>query len=119
MNPTMTLRFCDQCGSVLVPAKARDGSIILKCKCGAIHEPANKTDYTRSETFDNSKHKTTVLDADHDGDAGTVAHACPRCGHHQAWLIEIPPSWGDEESVYRYRCTRCNHTSSEGAGLGW
>ncbi len=115
------MKFCDDCGSVLVPKKMKDKKLILECACGAIYQADGKKDHVISDSYNNKGRKTVVL-ADGEGSKkqGAVKKSCPKCGNDQAYFLEMPPMWGDEESVHKYRCTKCGHTFNEGgAGLGW
>ena len=34
-------------------------------------------------------------------------HQCKRCGYDKAELIEIMPSYSDEDNMFRMKCGRC------------
>ena len=34
-------------------------------------------------------------------------HVCKRCGHPQAEIIEIAPSYSDEDATIRMKCGKC------------
>jgi len=115
------MKFCEACGSVLVPKRTKDKRLVLECRCGATYQGDGKNDYIVTHTYNNKDRKTAVINGGSDEKKqGTVAKTCPKCGNDRAHFVELPPMWGDEESVYSYRCTICGHTFKEGgAGLGW
>lgn len=114
-------RFCDDCGSVLTAKRVKDKGLVLVCACGATYQPENRKDVVITDAYDNKGNKTVVLvDGEGGKKPGATIKTCPKCGNDHAYFVEIPPMWGDEESVHKYRCTKCGHVFNEGgAGLGW
>jgi len=81
--------------------------------------PDDKKAYKMRETVDNKGKETVVLNEDAEKQRGAISKTCPKCGNDKALFFEIPPMWGDEETVHKYRCTKCGFTFNEGSGLGW
>jgi DNA-directed RNA polymerase subunit M/transcription elongation factor TFIIS len=97
------MRYCDKCGSLLLPSKKQKGELVFNCPCGEVYTfgPDDKKTYKLTDSIDNTKHMTAVFSDDSDRDNGAVTKVCPRCGHAKAIMSEIPPMYGDEETIFR------------------
>jgi len=115
------MRYCDKCGSLLLPSKKQKEDLVFKCPCGEVYTfgPEDKKTYKLSSSIDNTKNVTAVFSNDDDRDNGAVTKVCPKCGHAKAILSEIPPMYGDEETIFKFKCTSCGYTYDEGSGFGW
>lgn len=96
--------FCSTCGTLLVPKKTPYGSW-MSCPN---HHPQPKL-VQESET-QKTKNPATVIPIGVASGENTMAvydHACPKCGHKKAELIEMGPSYADEDSTFRMKCGKC------------
>lgn len=109
----MALKFCPECGSMMVPDKGESG-VSWECrKCGhTIEDKKNKKVALKSKVkrrkgipvLDNeiNKEKLSIVDEE-----------CPKCGKVGAlWWIQQTRS-GDEPSTRFFKCVDCSHTWRE------
>ena len=98
--------FCKTCGSLLVLEKNEYGKW-MKCPKG--HPQPELV--TKSESL-NSKNIHPMRKIEVQSDENLLAvynHKCQKCGYDKAELIEIMPSYSDEDSTFRMKCGKCGH----------
>ena len=117
------MKFCEDCDSML---KTRFNKEINKreyvCKCGKTYEfkPESKvkSKFSKKQLKDfTNLRKTIVIDDNYETLDAVIKQICPKCENDKAYLFEMPPLYGDEDNVVRYKCTKCNYTYSDGGKI--
>ncbi|MHA1207690.1 MAG: transcription factor S [Candidatus Freyarchaeota archaeon] len=109
------LKFCPQCGSILLPTKNEEGLTLLKCRkcdysCELEKELAGEYKITK-EIKHSPRDKTTIIeDEDAIQTMPTVKVTCPKCNHNKAVYWQLQTRSADEGSTIFYRCLKCRHT---------
>jgi DNA-directed RNA polymerase subunit M/transcription elongation factor TFIIS len=97
--------FCKTCGSLLVPKKTTYGKW-MSCPNGHSQpDLVQEAPTSRSKSLDKMK---PVEAADGKNILAVYDHICKKCGHDKAELIEIMPSYSDEDSMMRMKCGKCS-----------
>ena len=96
--------FCKTCGSLLQPKTTPYGKW-MSCPNGH-SQPELQQDQGTSVSKNIKQVKR--IDA-HDGENRLAVHdhVCKKCGYNKAELIEIMPSYSDEDSMMRMKCGKC------------
>jgi len=105
------VRFCPECGTVLVPAK-KQSKVVLNCpKCSYSTKKAEKeVSRVRRET------EKVVVIGKEEQKIRTLPKTrmeCPKCGHFEAFYWLVQTRGADESSTQFFRCTRCGSTWRE------
>lgn len=103
------MKFCDECGSMMVPTKEEDGTRALKCRsCGFIQtiEGSMKVEHKIKKT---PRDKIVIVEDD-SIPMPTTAADCPKCSHNEAYYWTLQTRRGDEGATEFYRCVKCKHT---------
>jgi DNA-directed RNA polymerase subunit M/transcription elongation factor TFIIS len=81
-----------------------DGMIMCR-KCGRVI----------SKPMIEQKHKKKDLGPNREvpGLIGSAYFPCPKCGHVRGERFEIPPQYGDEESLFVTKCSNCGYSKRE------
>ncbi len=111
----MSMKFCDECGSMITPKKV-DGKIIMVCpKCGEGKELAKKDQMLKQEMKREKKETMVVIEnPDEINTMPTKKMRCSKCAivvDTQYWAVQTRS--GDEAATRFYRCTKCKHTWRE------
>ncbi|PIN73983.1 hypothetical protein COV20_02620 [Candidatus Woesearchaeota archaeon CG10_big_fil_rev_8_21_14_0_10_45_16] len=96
--------FCKTCGGLLILKKTPYGKW-MACPQGHAQPELNQEQVTSVEKNLKQGRKMEVSDginilAVHD-------HTCKKCGHDKAELLEIMPSYSDEDCIFRMKCGNC------------
>jgi len=103
------MKFCDSCGSMMVPITDEDGSRQLKCRsCGATKKIDGKL--TVSHKIEKTPRDKIIVVEDDSIPMPTTSASCPECGHIEAYYWTVQTRRGDEGATEFYRCTKCKHT---------
>ena len=98
--------FCKTCGSLLVPKKTEFGKW-MSCPNGHTQpELVQKAETHYSKSLDTTK-RIQVLEDEHP--LAIYDHQCQKCGHEKAELIEMQPSYSDEDSTLKMKCPKCGN----------
>ena len=101
------MMFCPKCGSLLLPKKEGNKTII-KCSCG--YESKDKINATLKEEVKKGEEKRSgAVDEDLETLPLTDAE-CPKCKHRKAYFWEVQTRAADESQTKFLRCTKCSHT---------
>ena len=98
--------FCKTCGSLLVPKKTEFGKWMSCPKGHAQPELVQKTEIHHSKSLDTIR-RIEVLEDEHP--LAVYDHHCKKCGHKKAELIEMQPSYSDEDSTLKMKCPKCGN----------
>ncbi|MEZ0249118.1 MAG: transcription factor S [Thermoproteus sp.] len=107
------MRFCPRDGSLLVPTRKGETTVLRCPKCG-YEEPINdatKSAY-RSKSVVEKKNEILVASAMAETLPKTKA-ICPKCGNEEAYVWMQQTRAADEPPTRFYRCTRCGYTWRE------
>lgn len=108
------MRFCKQCGSVMVKNATDAGEIVFTCACTAT-EPGNARDTLMSEVFyetveNTAKHDVFIENSPFDPAAHIVLEECPGCKLNFMTMIQVGQN---ETTMYTctcgYRATRAEY----------
>jgi len=97
------MKFCSECGGLIVPVIGEKYSVCRSCKRKyATEEEAVIVDKRDSEQKD-----IKILDEEQSDFRTTTSVTCPKCGEHKAeWTIRQMRG-GDEAPTEFYRCLSC------------
>ncbi|HUT80827.1 MAG TPA: transcription factor S [Candidatus Bathyarchaeia archaeon] len=111
----MSMEFCDECGSMLVPKKI-DGKVKLICpKCGEGKKEIEIGEMLTNTIKHSEKEKMVVIEnPDEFSMNPTKPMHCPNCKKVQEteyWAVQTRS--GDEAATRFYRCKKCKQTWRE------
>ncbi|MDD4352890.1 MAG: hypothetical protein PHN56_00375 [Candidatus Nanoarchaeia archaeon] len=114
------VKFCE-CGGMLREKKDKESNELeLICKCGKTYEfkkteknPINQKKINQKLNYN----KTIIIDQDTHLETLLVI-PCPNCGYDKGYTYELPPLYGDEDNLNRYKCGKCKTTYSDDAKIG-
>ncbi len=98
--------FCKKCGSILLPKKEGNKTILQCPKCGykevaepvEIREQKKKKETEEIAVINEDFETSSVIEAD-----------CPKCGNDKAYFWTQQTRAGDEPETKFYKCTKCRH----------
>lgn len=104
------MKFCDECGGILVPEK-EEGETQFKCRnCGLEADSEGTAMNITEEKQDTDQ--GLIGEGDDESLPKTEAE-CSECGNDEAfWWMEQTRA-GDEPETRFFRCTNCSHTWRE------
>lgn len=109
----MSIRFCQKCGSMMVPEKI-DGKVIWKCrKCGHEEEGNNNEKLVIRQEI-NEKREIPIVDVEKQKEKLSVIDVeCPKCHKMGAiwWLQQTRAA--DEPTTRFFKCVNCGYTWRE------
>ena len=108
------VKFCKNCGSLMMPTKGKEG-VQLLCKKCEITEKSEGDIVLKSRIRDTERTATVVItDSD---DYSTEDMDCPNCNAMRKvtqWQVQTRSA--DEAPTTFYKCKTCNHTWREYGG---
>ncbi len=109
------MKYCPKCGSLMLPQK-RNNETVLKCpKCGYESLTDNKEDYKVRRTIQR-KPDDVILVIDNDVKVEILPKTkieCPRCGGTEAYYWEMQTRAGDEPATRFFKCVKCGYVWRE------
>lgn len=97
------MKFCNECGGLLVPEKGEKYSVCRSCKRKFFIEQ----DVVIVGKRNDSEKEIKIFDEEQSDFRTTNTVACPKCGNHKAeWTIRQMRG-GDEAPTEFYRCLSC------------
>jgi len=99
------MMFCPKCGSLLMPKKEGNKTIV-ECKCGY------KSNDKIQTTFKEEVKKKETIKGVADGDMETLPITdadCPKCNHKKAYFWEVQTRAADEPPTKFLKCEKCKH----------
>ena len=97
--------FCTTCGSML-SLKKTDYGKWMSCPNG--HSQPKLVQKT--EVYSEKGREVRRIEAaDGVNILAVHDHVCKKCGYDKAELLEIGPSYSDEDGIYRMKCGSCGH----------
>lgn len=104
------MKFCSNCGSILVVKELLDGKKLFCRKCGN----TRNLDETVALTFPQNKQKEIVVFDESEGEFPTTKVICPKCDKEvdAYWTLQQTRA-ADEPPTRFYRCRECNYTWRE------
>ena len=105
------MEFCDKCGSIMFPVKAKGGGNYLMCrKCGRKQYKSVKS---FKITEDMKKKKGVVIIEKDFTTLPTTDKMCPKCEEMKAnWWVQQTRSM-DEPPTQFFRCVSCGYVWRE------
>ncbi|MFW6024779.1 MAG: transcription factor S [Candidatus Woesearchaeota archaeon] len=100
------MKFCKECGAVLLPKKTKDKTILVCPKCKKEYTAKGKQKL--SEKI--KKEKEIEIIKEKENKEGVLTKTkCPKCGHNKAFYTTMQTRSSDEPPTRIYRCEECNH----------
>ena len=108
----MSNYFCPSCGNLLL-MDTTNSSLQLKCRSCSYMMGFQGT---RSRKIPTTKMEVVPIDAGNENtDFQNKAEArCEKCGHNEAYFIEIQIRSADEPSTIFYTCCKCGYKWRDG-----
>lgn len=113
------MKFCPQCGSVMVPVKRGNGVVLVCRACGYEEVPDSSSAelYSVRMQVERKPSDRILVLTDKDiaerSNLPIITAKCPRCGHDKAYWWMIQTRSADEPSTRFYRCVKCGYTWRE------
>lgn len=104
------MKFCPECGSLILPKKNEKGDTIYECKCG-YSEIGGDTKITSSSK--KKEIKDVEIQENADERLPQCEMKCEKCGNEKAYYWEIQTRASDEPPTRFYKCVACKHTWRE------
>lgn len=101
--------FCDKCGGLMMPKKAKSGVVIICRRCGK-RKKSKQKNFTMKSNSVSKKSKIIVVSKKTKVDVLPKTKAnCPKCENTEAhwWMQQMRSS--DEAATRFYKCTKCRH----------
>lgn len=100
-----TLKFCQQCESVMTKSTSATGIIVFQCRC-QLTEEGQPDDTLMAEEFletaeSNQKHEVFIENSPYDPAGNIVMKDCPQCGLNFLTMIRIGSA---EVTIYTCSC---------------
>lgn len=112
------MHFCAKCGT---SSKINMEKKVYECpKCGN-EDPLEITDMVTNivrKRNDVELLETIVITDESLKDRSVIKIHCDNCGNDSAYRKVKPPSFGDEDQLEIYECTKCKHTWRMGYAMG-
>ncbi|MHA1733051.1 MAG: transcription factor S [Promethearchaeota archaeon] len=110
--------FCPKCEGMLFRKKQKDGTVLLRCRCGwskvvsgdEILEPEVEDPRVQQKIL---KGKTILLEGDQVSQHPVTNKTCPKCQNGEAEFWQQQTRSADEPSTSFFRCTKCHHVWRE------
>jgi len=110
-----SMEYCPKCGSLMLPQKRGEGTV-LKCpKCGYEKAVSNPGAYKVTRVTKRSP-EDAILVIDREIKVEVLPKTrveCPRCGHTEAYYWEVQTRAGDEPATRFFKCTKCGYVWRE------
>ena len=105
------MKFCDKCGSMIIPKK-ENGKTIFKCaSCGKVSNNREQIILTE-KTGDGKKNLVEVVDKKVDI-LPKIDQEGSKCNHGKAFFWLVQTRAGDEAETRFFKCAKCNYTWRE------
>lgn len=103
------MMFCPKCGSLLIPKKDKNNTILACNKCGYTNKKAEVQNPLKEKVKSDDK-KIEVV-GDEEGKMLPLCDAsCGKCGHTKAYYWTIQTRAADEAETKFLKCEKCSHT---------
>ena len=111
------MQFCKKCGSLMMPKRKEDGTVVLICpRCNyeqPVSDPHQTVGYVRiSDIKHKPSERITVIEEELPVGV-KVKTRCPKCGYHQAYYWEVQTRSADEPATGFFKCVRCGYVWRE------
>lgn len=105
------MKFCDECGAMLVPKKEDKKTVFACNSCGVV---SNKREsIVLSEKVGDGK-KTMIDVVDKKIEVlPKIDQECQKCSYGKAYFWLVQTRAGDEAETRFFKCAKCNHTWRE------
>lgn len=105
------MKFCEKCGSLMLPKKNEEGSAEYTCKCG-YSEIAEDTKIT-TQSKGKKVEDIVVTKDDDDSRLPITKEQCDKCGNKDAYYWDLQTRASDEPPTRFFKCTKCKTTWRE------
>lgn len=102
------MKFCDKCGSLIVPSKEKEKILFICRKCNKLHNPEG---IVISE--ERLQEKNLISIEQEEENLPTTDYKCAKCGNNTAYWWTMQTRSSDEPETRFFRCTKCSHTWRE------
>ena len=108
----MTIRFCPECGGILIPHKEKE-NIIVKCKNCNYVDNFSKKDLITHEHI-TKKQPTGEGVAKNKNIFATYKNVCKKCGYDKAQILDLGVFVSDEDNLILLKCGKCGFSERIG-----
>ena len=102
------MMFCPKCGSILMPKKDKNKTI-LTCKCGYSNKKPDEITPIK-ETVAKKDKGIEVVENEEEQTLPLTEVECEKCGHNQAYYWTVQTRAADEPETKFLKCEKCSHT---------
>lgn len=105
--------FCPSCGKILAIKNKEDGKKIGLCPCGFTRYLDDGIITTDKNKEDNEIGQGVLIEVKENQG---FPHKCKKCGCNESEVSDLGASYGDESSVYLFRCLKCGYVERDAYG---
>ena len=106
---TVKKMFCPECGSILLPKKVGEKTVLMCSSCGHVNENTEAARIT--ETVKKKEtHDERLFEAAEDKITAPITEAeCTKCHNSTAYYWTRQTRAGDEGETKFHQCTKCKY----------
>ncbi len=109
----MTLKFCPECKSILIPYREGD-KFVFKCgHCDYSRTEAHSKDLITSEKGEEPEERGEGV-ASEKNEFATYDHECKKCGYGKAQVLDLGIFYSDEDNLILLKCGKCGFAEKIG-----
>src|SRR3989338_6031544 len=101
--------FCKDCGSILLPKKLGEKTVLMCGSCGYINSDTGAAKITESVKKTEKKDERLFAAAEEKITAPITEIECPKCHNATAYYWTRQTRAGDEGETKFHQCTKCRH----------
>ncbi|MBI3032726.1 transcription factor S [Candidatus Woesearchaeota archaeon] len=103
--------FCKQCGSILMPTKVKDKTVMFCKKCG---DSGQKADIKLKDIVKHDHVKSAgVVEEEKEAYPLIEFSGCKKCGHKRAYFWTVQTRASDEPETKFYKCEKCKSVTRD------
>ncbi|MEM1508890.1 MAG: transcription factor S [Thermofilaceae archaeon] len=109
------MKYCPKCGSLMLPQRRNDKTVLRCQRCGYESLADNKEAYKVKRTVQR-KPDDVILVIDSNVKVEVLPKTkieCPRCRSEEAYYWEMQTRAGDEPATRFFKCVKCGYVWRE------
>lgn len=105
------MKYCDECGGIVVPKKENESSLFVCRSCGKQYEKEEDEDLVLKE----EKEESNGINVAEDEEVALpeTEKECDECGNDTAYWWTAQTRGADEPETRFFKCTECGNTWRE------
>lgn len=107
----INMKFCDECGGILIPKK--DGEGFVCRNCGKEYKEEEGGEMRITEKGKETEDEVIDVQDEESSQLPVTEKKCEECGNNKAYWWMSQTRSGDEPATRFFKCTECGHTWRE------